>query len=349
MKATAIRVLKGYDFHCHFRRPVVKLVARMMPEYYCGAVAMGNTDPAIANASQAEAYEQEINRELPSLSDFEPIMTIMLIRSTTPQTLIEAKSRGIKVLKYIPLGVSTNSQKSFGMEELGKYYPILRTAEELGIIFSVHWELLLDANGKELPKLFQEAAARPFLDKVARAFPKLKIIVEHASTKAMIDYVRNAPRNVAATLAMHHAIATYQDVCNGNGVILNPHNYCKPILKHEEDRQAVEKAMVSGDPHFFFGSDLAPHPLVAKLQVPPKAGICCTPDVGTSLMVDTFERNNALQKLDDFRCKFGANFYSLEQCHHQLELVRQDWQVPASYNGFVPFMSGQTMHWKVAK
>ena len=36
---------------------------------------------------------------------------------------------------------------------------------------------------------------------------------------------------------------------------LNPHMYCLPVAKREEDRQAIRKAAVSGDPRFFFGSD----------------------------------------------------------------------------------------------
>jgi dihydroorotase len=35
--------------------------------------------------------------------------------------------------------------------------------------------------------------------------------------------------------------------------------YCLPVLKHERHRQALLKAVASGSPKFFLGTDSAPH------------------------------------------------------------------------------------------
>ena len=40
---------------------------------------------------------------------------------------------------------------------------------------------------------------------------------------------------------------------------IRPHLYCLPILKTEEDRQALLAAIRSGCPRLFLGTDSAPH------------------------------------------------------------------------------------------
>lgn len=40
--------------------------------------------------------------------------------------------------------------------------------------------------------------------------------------------------------------------------------YCLPVLKHERHRQALLRAVASGSPKFFLGTDSAPHAKTAK-------------------------------------------------------------------------------------
>ena len=53
---------------------------------------------------------------------------------------------------------------------------------------------------------------------------------------------------------------------------LNPHFFCLPILKREEDRLALMSAATSGDPRFFAGTDSAPHMEANKLSCCGHAG-----------------------------------------------------------------------------
>ena len=130
MSATKLKILKGYDFHCHFRRPVVKTAVELTAECFCGAVAMGNTDPPIAIADDALLYEREIRKALPFGYAFQPIMTIMLTKMATPQVVIDAALCGIEVVKYIPEGVSVNSKESVALEKLSDYFPVLEAAQK---------------------------------------------------------------------------------------------------------------------------------------------------------------------------------------------------------------------------
>jgi dihydroorotase len=235
------------------------------------------------------------------------------------------------------------------MEKLHEYFPVIEAALNANMAFSVHWESLNDSKGRELCEQDREEAAIPFLDKVAKTFPRLRMVVEHATTKKMIDYVKQASLYIRATLTIHHALLTFTDVCLEPGIIYRPHSYCKPIAKKEDDRQAVVKAMVSGDRHFFFGSDLAPHPTEAKQRHPPAAGIFCPGEIATPLMVEVFLANNALKRVDDFRARFGAEFYNLPPETGSLELFRKDWNIPGEYGGIVPFLSGSPLRWKIAE
>lgn len=342
-------VRKGFDGHCHLRQgPLLKSVVKYTATQFSMAVAMGNTVPAIATADDAKRYEKDILSAVPPGASFKPVMTIMLTRATTPEIVIEAGARGVKALKYIPEGVSTNSSESVGLNELPQFYCLLDAAKSCGMILSGHWEALQDSHGKVLPEIDREEAAIPTLDLVVKTFPGLKIVAEHATTKSMVDYIRQCPDNVKATLTLHHQKLTYHDVCDVDGKICNPFNYCKPIAKRLRDVEAVAKATISGDRHFFRGSDSAPHPRSAKERTFPAAGIFSAP-VAQACQVQFFEENNALGKLDAFCTTIGPEFYGLPQCSETIELVKKDWIVPEEYDGIVPFMAGKTLHWQVAE
>jgi dihydroorotase len=341
-----IVIKKGLDAHCHFRTgKMLASVGNLTARQFCRAVAMPNTVPPIETADDAENYRNEIAGACGRES--EPIMAIMLTKKTTPKIVSEAGKCGVKVLKYIPRGVSTNSEESISLGELPDFYPVLQAAQDVGMIFSGHWESLRDHKG-ELPEIKREEASIVFLDKVVHVFPGLKIIVEHASTRRMIEYVRQCPLNVKATLTVHHALLTYKDVCDDMGRVINPHNYCKPIAKRMWDVAAVAAAMISGDRRFFFGSDNAPHLLSAKKKTPPNAGIFNP--FALCMLCWIFETYGALDKLHGF-ITAGEKDYGLAPCNETITLVKEDQVIPESYpcadDVIVPFMAGKTVPWKI--
>ena len=348
---TSFEIAKPWDMHCHLRQKnqgeVFQTAVGFTARYFEGAVAMGNTTPAIATADDADKYREEIFSAVPTGLAFKPVVAIMLTKKTTPEIVSTAARRGVRVIKYIPEGVSTNSEESVPLEKLSDYYPVLETAQGAGIVFSGHWESLRSESGKELNNMNRETAAIPFLDKVVKLFPELRIVVEHASTIEMIDHVRQSSMNVGCTLTVHHALLNYQDVCDNSGRIKNPHYYCKPIAKSEHNRRAVLKAMIDGDAHFFFGSDSAPHLKAAKENIPPAAGIFSAP-VAITLLAQIFE-DWGPGKMNGFMSVFGADFYGLTQNTETIELAKRDWTVPDEYSGIVPFMAGKTLHWQVAE
>lgn len=192
-----------------------------------------------------------------------------------------------------------------------------------------------------------------FIDKVLEPFiqkyPRLKIVLEHATTARAVRFIEEHSKthNIAATITVHHLMYTRDSVMvNGS---INQYMYCLPILKHESDRQALIRAATSGHPRFFLGTDSAPHSVVAKETT------CCagifTAHAAIELYAEVFESQNALDKLENFCSVFGAQFYGLPATERRIKLIKEDWTVPETYrfgsSEVRPLKSGEVIHWKI--
>jgi len=118
-----------------------------------------------------------------------------------------------------------------------------------------------------------------------------------------------------------------------------------PIYKDFSDRDAILSAATSGSPKFFLGSDTAPHRKENKECARGACGVFSAP-ILPELLVEIFEKANALDKLEDFSSRFGAEFYGLPLNEGQITLVAQEWTVSAEYGNVVPFSAGQKLQRK---
>ncbi len=347
MSKKVLAIRQPDDFHVHLRDGEQLIWVLPFTCLFGRAVAMGNLARSVTTAEDVNDYRQWILKF--SEHGFKPIMSVMLTARTTPQILEQAAAAGARVLKFIPGSTSTNSADGIGLLNLKDYYHVLEAAERLGLILAGHWELLKGPGAEApLPEPEREEMALFTLRQIINDFPKLKITAEHASTEALIELVAKSPPNVAATLTVHHALLTSEDVLDEPGQIKNPLLYCKPIPKSTADREAVIQAMTSGNPKFFFGSDSAPHPVIKKRAEPPAAGIFTAP-VALPLLAEIFEKQNALNRLEDFVSRFGAEFYGLPLNEGQITLKRQSWKVPDSHRGIPVFWGNKRIKWQVSR
>ena len=127
---------------------------------------------------------------------------------------------------------------------------------------------------------------------------------------------------------------------------LQPHHFCKPIAKRPKDRKALIDVVLSQDPHFFLGTDSAPHTKERKECASGCAGVFTAP-VALPLLAEFFSGNNALSRMEGFCSQFGADFYGLSRNTETLTLVKRPWVVPPSYVGVVPFYAGKEISWAV--
>ncbi len=180
-----------------------------------------------------------------------------------------------------------------------------------------------------------------------RDFPRLKIVLEHITTRQAAEFVAAAPANVAATLTVHHLLYNRNAMFQGG---IRPHLYCLPILKRETHRQALVAAAISGNPKFFLGTDSAPHALGAKESSCGCAGIYSA-HAAIELYAEAFDAAGALDKLEAFASFYGADFYGLPRNTDTITLRRESWIAPQQLrmaeSFLIPLRSGETIRWRV--
>jgi len=189
----------------------------------------------------------------------------------------------------------------------------------------------------------REAEFVSIYEKLATAFPDLKIIMEHITTKASVDALDRF-KNLYATITVHHLLITLDDVAGG---MLQPHLFCKPIAKRPEDREALLKVALDGHPKVMFGSDSAPHPKHAKEACGCAAGVFTAP-IALQLLTELFENNAASpENLQAFVSGNAQKIYGLTPSAKKVVLEKKAFKVPAEYNGVVPMYAGEEIAYTV--
>ncbi|WP_298816653.1 dihydroorotase [Chloroflexus sp.] len=326
-----ITLFAPLDMHLHLREgAMLRLVAPFSAAQFAGAVIMPNLVPPVDNADRLDRYRAEVLSATQPYP-FLPLMTLFFrpYDAATLQTLRDQ----IFAIKLYPEGVTTNS--SGGVSDMAAIEPTLALMEELGIPLLVHGE----THGFVLDR---ETEFLPIYERWARAFPRLRIVMEHITTAAALDLLERYP-NLFATVTLHHLMITLDDVAGG---LLQPHLFCKPIAKRPADRDALLAAALSGHPKLMFGSDSAPHPIDRKEAAFCAAGVFSAP-VLLPMLVELFERHDALDRLPDFVSGNACCIHGLTPPSRIVKLVEDPWQVPARYGDVVPFAAGQTLRWRV--
>ena len=166
---------------------------------------------------------------LPASTPFQPLMTCYLTDSTTPEDVHAAKQAGVVGFKLYPAGATTNS--SSGVTDLAKCNPAIEAILQAGALFELcsscqarrphpyvdagcvlpQYDLLLLVHGEvtdpaidffDREAAFLDRVLKPLLDK----HPRLRVVMEHITTKQAAQFVQAAPPNVAATITPQHLL-----------------------------------------------------------------------------------------------------------------------------------------------
>lgn len=339
-----IVIIRPDDFHVHFRDfsdqlsgACLQNVAPYTAAVFGRALVMPNTLPPILTAEDANRYKQQI-LEATSQFHFEPLMTIKLLKSTTAAIVREAKEAGVVACKFYPEGATTHANDLESCRSPLEVPWALEAMEEQGMVLCLHGEV---------PSVFclqRETLFLECLTKLSTAYPKLKIVLEHITTREAVECVLSLPENVAATITAHHLELTLDDIVGGS---LDPHAFCKPIAKTPRDRDALVEAALSGSPKFFFGSDTAPHLKEDKCHKG-CAGIFSAP-CAMEVVTSVFDSYRRLHRLENFTSRFGALFYELPISSGTITLTRSQWTVPGEVDGIQPYYAKEKLYWKVSQ
>ena len=328
-----ITIRKPSDMHLHLRQgDMLKTTVRDAATWFAQGVVMPNTLPPINTPERLTSYRDEI---LSLSHGFKPIMSFKLYPDMSASAVKAMAQAGAVLGKLYPAGVTTNSED--GVKSWSQIKEALGAMSDLGLMLSIHCEtpdaFVLDRE-YEYHKEFAE---------IAKAFPDLRIVFEHISDRRSIDFVAGLSDKVAGTITAHHLFLTLDDVI---GADMNPHTFCKPVVKRPEDREALQKAAFSGDKKFFFGSDSAPHLKAKKESGSAGGGIYSSP-VAVPLMAELFEKNGQLDKLENFMSVYGPAFYGIKPAESRIALVQKKSTIPAVIDGIVPLLAGKTLSWSI--
>jgi dihydroorotase len=343
--ATSLTLKRPDDWHLHLRDgPALGAVVGHTASVFGRAIVMPNLKPPVTTVAAAAAYRARILAALPTATRFSPLMTLYLTDNTPATEIEKAKASGfVHAVKYYPAGATTNSDS--GVTSLDRVYPALAAMEKHGVVLSLHGEVTdaaVDMFDRE--RVFVDS----LLPRVVRDFPGLKVVLEHITTREAADFVAGASAHVAATITPQHLLWSRNALFVGG---VRPHYYCLPILKRESHRQALVDAATSGSPRFFLGTDSAPHAQHTKENACGCAG-CYSAHAAIEFYAEAFDDANALDRLEGFASRFGADFYGLPQHTDTITLVREPWIVPASFpygtDSLVPLRAGESMRWRIA-
>lgn len=344
MTATRFEITRPDDWHLHLRDgDVLASVIGHTARQFARAIVMPNLKPPVTTVAAAADYRRRILASLPAGSRFEPLMTLYLTETTPVDEISRASaSDSVVAVKYYPAGATTNSQS--GVRDLSRVYPVLEAMERLELPLLLHGEVTdPDVDIFDRERVFIE---RHLLPLQAR-FPALRMVLEHITTRDAVEFVTSAPANVAATITAHHLLLNRNALFEGG---MRPHNYCAPILKRETHRAALLRAATGGDPHFFLGTDSAPHPREAKESDCGCAGLY-TAHAALELYAEAFEQAGQLDRLEAFASFHGPDFYRLPRNQQRIALERTPWMVPDEYplaqSTCKPMRAGESVGWTV--
>ncbi len=343
---TRMRLVRPDDWHLHLRDgPMLAAVLPDTARRFARAIVMPNLDPPVTLTVQARAYRDRILAALPENLRFDPLMTLYLTEKTTPEEIRRARESGIvHGIKYYPAGATTNA--AHGVTDLKRCYPVLAAMEQHDLPLLMHGEVTdPDVDAFDREKVFVERHLAPLV----RDFPGLRFVLEHITTRDAVEFVTQAPANVAATITAHHLLLNRNALFAGG---IRPHHYCLPLLKREGHRRALLAAATDGNPKFFLGTDSAPHARSAKESACGCAGIY-TAHAAIELYAEAFEEAGALDRLESFASFHGADFYRLPRNRDQIVLTREPWTVPPEIgtgtggSTLVPLRAGERIAWQI--
>ncbi|MGB1350113.1 MAG: dihydroorotase [Luminiphilus sp.] len=339
-----ITITKPDDWHIHLRDgDMLERTVNDVAAWANRAVVMPNLTPPVKNVADATAYHSRIMTALKGFPKFEPLMTLYLTNSTTPDDIVAAAASPLVCgVKLYPAGATTNS--AAGVTGLETLKPTLEAMQSHDLPLLIHGEVTdPDVDIFDREAKFIERTLAPLIDE----FPELRVILEHITTEDSVNFVTESRPGVAATITPQHLLFDRNDMLVGG---IRPHLFCLPILKRRQHKEALRRAAISGNPKFFIGTDSAPHTVETKEASCGCAG-CYSAHAAIPLYAEVFEEENCLDKLEAFTSHFGADFYGRPRNKETVDLVKMDNLAPESL-GFgpstvVPLRAGELLKWRL--
>ncbi len=342
MSIEQITINNPLDMHIHFRdNDMLQLVAPLTSKHFSGALIMPNLIEPIKDIKSLKEYKKRILSCIDESDNFTPFMSLFF--DTYDYEFLKQAKEYIKAIKLYPAGITTNSEGGVKKIDIDILSPTLQAMSDLGIVLCIHGE----SDGFVMDR---EEEFLPTYEIICKNFPKLKVIMEHITTKGACE-ILDKYDNLYASVTLHHLLYTLDDLAGG---MLKPHLFCKPILKTNKDKDALVSLALSNNPKIMFGSDSAPHPTHKKECCGCAAGVFSAP-IALSALAELFYTNNKLDNLQKFISDNGAKIYDIKFDRAKtITLQKSPFKVASLYTHSTnpsvkvkPMMSEETLSWSV--
>ena len=339
-----LRILRPDDWHLHLRDGAhMAAVLPFTAQRFARAVVMPNLKPPMTTTAALGEYRARILAAVPAGLRFEPLMTLYLTDRTSAEEIRRARASGFVVgAKLYPAGATTHSDA--GVTSVEHLWPALEAMADTGLVLQVHGEVT-DAGVDVFDR--EQVFIDRVLSRIIERVRGLRVVFEHITTREAVQFVRTARAGVAATVTPQHLLLNRNAIFAGG---IRPHLYCLPVLKREQDREALVEAATSDDARFFLGTDSAPHAVHTKETSCGCAGIFSAP-AALELYAEAFEQAGRLDRLQAFASERGPDFYGLPRNTGTVTLRREPWTVPQRYpfglDEIVPMRAGAQVSWRL--
>ncbi len=346
------------DMHTHYREG--EMLWTVVPEaarHYRYATAMPNLGKnRIRTPEQAKEYRSVILRAGRKVnSHFDVNVPLYLEPDTDPKVVRQGFEDGAWIAaKLYPKGGTTQSAEGVDFNELERLDPVFGAMRELGMKLLIHAEPVFTRSGREIDVFDREPLALPYVEDLIRRHRGIKVVFEHVSSGRTVPILEQWARDghtIGATVAPQYLVWSRNSLFRGG---MNPVCYSIPVLKREQDREALCKFVVeSGVP--FLGTDSAPHPAGAKSRYEKCPGGVFSNPTALFTYFRVFKESGRADWFDrfvDFACFRGPHFYGLPVDERDaIAIVEDPWRVPETYGDgpftVIPMHAGEEMKCRV--
>jgi dihydroorotase len=315
-----------------------------MARYMGRVIVMPNLVPPVTTVRLAAEYRQRIlrahaGRTTAVRAPDDPVPHGQHRRGDIREA---AETSWLARVKLYPAGATTNSDA--GVNSLEALYPVLEIMEEVDLPLLVHGEVT-DATSTS-------SIARPsFIERTWRPSSSASRAARGAGAHHHLRRRGFRARRGSAGGRDDHGAPPAPEPQRHAGRRHSPTLLLPADPEAPEHQEALRAAAVSGDP----GSSSAPTRRPTNWQHKESACGCAgiySAHAALEFYAEVFEELGALDRLEDFAARFGADFYGLPRepghaspCAASPGRCRQ--RCPWAPAALVPLRAGESLRWQV--
>ena len=332
-----------------------EMMIPLYAEVFGDIMGMGNTKQPLVTARLARRKGAQWRALIPEGSPLAIHVAGLMHEGTSADEVIAGYDAPRQEQAWIAMKMfmrSVSNSHGADVDDLSRVIPVIRAMADASfrhqkgpMPLCVHAERKHYPGGKRV--FFLDRNKESMERDIRRIFkeaPNARVIVCHVNSRhavGMIREMRGKGFDIWGEIAPHYAQYTCDDLFEGPGgsTMLNAHLFCLPVFGTEEDREAIEEAMLSGEECWFYGDDGACHwddpalPSGVKINSDGfvLGGQAQIPRATVSYVIEKFVEAGKADLLPGFLSRNGRKAFHLPEAGHETAFKRHEWRVPREF------------------